>query len=193
MAKKLTYTNRKGTPYYFSEKSGKRGTQIVCAQKESAADLSKIPGTHEIVENPNGQVSCRKKLVSAILPEEISLAKEQCLKLVKKGIRVEVEIKKKTIIIHSADTSEINELAKMILQLSPGNTEIHEAIMENNLRFEPVLKLELFEKKGRTFSAYRMCWVGGDIDWMLLDDAPLPDLLKKYVPHIEQESFYELL
>ena len=192
MSKKMTHTNRKGTLYFFREVAGKRGTQIVCSQKETENDLPGLPDTHEVVESPNGQVSCRKKMMSAILPEEIALAKAQCPTLVKKGVRVAVEIKKKTIIIHSADTSRINELAAMVLRLCPGNREGNQAILENNLYFQPMLKLELFDKETRIFSVERMRWTG-EGGWMFFGQDTLPSLLKKLVPHLEQESFYELV
>ena len=119
MKKKLKYTNRKGNVYFFREVAGKCGTRIVCSTKETENDLSAIPDTHEIVESPNGQVSCRKKMVSEILSDEIALAKELCATRVKKGVRVEVEIKKKSIVIHSADMTDINEFAKLVSQLAP--------------------------------------------------------------------------
>ena len=74
--KKLTYTNRKGTLYYFREVTGKRGVRIVCSQKMSKDDLDAIPDTHEITETPNGQVSCRKKMKSDFLLTEVEIAKE---------------------------------------------------------------------------------------------------------------------
>lgn len=191
MSKRTTYTNRKGRIYFFRKVTGKRGERIVCSQKESADDLASIPDTHEVVESPNGQVSCRKKMVSEILSEEIALAKELCAKRVKKGVRVEVELKKKTIIIHSADTADLNEFAKFALRLAPGQDGI-QAIVENNIYFEPVLKLELSNKESRGFSISRMCWVG-KCDWLFLEEGRLAALLKTYVPHIEQESFYELV
>lgn len=192
MKKKLIYTNRKGTPYYFREVNGKRGVRIVCSQRQSEADLSAIPDTHEVVESPNAQVSCRKKMISSILPEEIALTKKICTERVKKGVRVKVEIKKKAIIIHSADTSDINELAKAIIGFCPSNSRDAQGILENNLRFEAVLKLELVNLETRTFAVYRMRWTG-TCNWLFLNESTLPKLLKKYVPHIELDSFYDLV
>ena len=190
MKKKLTYVNRKGTPYYFREKSGKRGLQIVCSQKESDADLTALPDTHEIVENPNGQVSCRKKIKHEITTDEMEYAASICPGMVDTRIRLFVEEKSKAIIIHSADTTAMNEIAKFALKFC-GNPAGIKAITEGNLRYEPVLKLELIDKKERLFAVYRMCWVG-DGDWLFLKDGGPPALLEEYVPHIGQESFYEL-
>jgi len=192
MKKKLTYTNRKGNAYFFREVTGKRGTRIACSQKESVNDLTELPETHEIAETPNGQVSCRKKLVSEIFPEELALARKICAKRVKKGVRVAVELKKKAIIIHSADSSGEKKLAEMMRQFNPVNLSHLDSFLEARLYFEAVLKLELTDKADRIFSIERMCWTGG-CDWLFLEEGSLPKLLKKYVPHIEQESFFELI
>ena len=75
--------------------------------------------------------------------------------------------------------------------ISKPNTKKFQEIVEETLRFEPALKLELSDKKTRTFSAYRMCW-SGECDWMFLDSGRLEKLVKALAPHIEQESFFEL-
>ena len=188
--KKLTYTNRKGTLYYFREVTGKRGVRIVCSQKMSKDDLDAIPDTHEIAETPNGQVSCRKKMKSDFLLTEVEIAKELAQKLAKKNARIIVEVKKKTILLHSASTDSIQEMIKYATSFGQ-NLRNTQAILEKQLYFEPVLKLELSDKKNRTFTASRMCWIGGENDWLFLEDGALIALLKKYVPHIEQESFFE--
>ena len=190
MSKKLTYMNRKETEYYFREVTGKRGSQIVCSQKESKDDLSAIPDTHEIAELPNGQVSCRKKLKFDLFLTEIEMAKDLCQKLAKKNARIIVEVKKKTLIIHSASTDSIAEMINLATSFGQ-NPRNAQAVLEKNLYFEPMLKLELFNKKDRTFTASRMCWIGGENDWLFLEDGALLALLKKYIPHIEQESFFE--
>jgi hypothetical protein len=191
MSKKLTYTNRKGTLHYFREVTGKRGTQIVCSQKESAEDLSAIPQTHEIVESPNGQVFCCKKAKSDIAAEEMAYAKAVCPSMVASHIRIIVETKKKCLVIHSANTTDFSELAKFARSWYANPAGI-EAVTERHLQYEPVLKLELSDKETRTFAAFRMCWVG-EGGWMFLEERPLAPLLEKYVPHIGKESFYELL
>lgn len=189
MQKKLSYTNRKGQTYFFREVEGKRGKRIVCSTKETKDDLTEIPDTHEIVETPNGQVSCRRRMVSAISDEERTVAEERCPKLVRKGVQVMVEIKKNALILHSRESSGLDDLARIF----PGIQLAAFRALANSVPFEAVLKFELVDKQKRTFAAYRRCWVGGESDWLLLDKGTLLSLLKKYVRHVEQESFYELL
>ena len=190
MMKKLTYTNRKGTTYHFREVEGKRGKRIACSQSETEHSLAAIPDTHEIVESANGQVSCRKKMITALGEQEIQLAKMLCPKLTKKEVYVFVEIKKKAIILHSADAEGINEMAKLCIRLGndPRDAQL---IKERTLRYEATLKLELTNKESREFSIERKTW-SGTCGWMFINSGPLEKLLKKYVPHLEQESFFEL-
>ena len=78
-----TYTNRKGGQYYLRRVEGKRGVRYVCSQKETEDALDSVPEGFEVVENPNGQVVCRRKLQSLITDDEL----ERVEKLVKKYAR----------------------------------------------------------------------------------------------------------
>lgn len=187
MSKKLTYINRKGQTYFFRKVSGNRGTQIVCSQKATDDSLVAIPETHEVVELPNGQVSCRKKINYDLLSEEMALAKELCPTLVNSKVLTFVEVKKKALVIHSKETSKLDRIVERL----PARSEVDFATLADNIPFEPMMKLELYDKKLRTFIIYRMCFMG-ESEWMPLDDGPLETLLRDYIYHIGQESFYEL-
>jgi len=187
MKEKLSYINKKDQVYFFREVEGKRGKQIVCSRKESENDLSAIPETHEIVESPNGQVTCRKKEASLFLPEEIAFAQEYCRKQKDPLVELLAEFKKDAIIIHYKDLQRVQELAKLAIW------HLREADMRNlakRFNYDPVLKLELTSTDSRMFTLFRMCWKG-DAHWMYLESGALPKLLKKYAPHIGKESFFE--
>ncbi len=188
MSKNLTHTNSKGQVYFFREVTDKRGTQIICSQKESASDLAAIPQTHEIVESPNGQVSCRTKVQRELLPEEAALARNLVQELASRQRVLFTEVKKKALIIHFKETSRIDRIAKHL----PMHRGEDLAFLAANIPFQPMLKFELSDKESRTFAAFRMCWMG-EPEWMFLEEDSLIPLLEKYVPHIGKESFYELL
>ena len=59
--KKQMYINRLGQTCYFREKTGKRGTQIVCSQKPSKEDLEAM-GLTRITEVERSQ----QKIVSVV-------------------------------------------------------------------------------------------------------------------------------
>jgi hypothetical protein len=166
---------------------GKRGKQIVCSRKESENDLSSIPETHEIVESPNGQVTCRKKEDSVFLLEEIAFVQDFCQKQKDPLVELLAEFKKDAIIIHYKDISRVQELGQFLrCRLS----EIDLRELSKSFNYEAVLKLELTNAESRLFTCFRMCWLG-EADWMYLGSGPLPKLLKKYAPHIGKESFFE--
>jgi hypothetical protein len=189
MGNTFSYTNRKGKTYFFREVEGKRGKRIACSTKESESDLSAIPDTHEIVERPNGQVSCRVKMASDLSEEEIALARELCPKLVRKGVETVVEVRKKELLIHSREFSELEGFVRNFSGIRHGAFDALAA----RVPFQAVLKFELVDRKNRTFAAHRRCWMGGPSDWLFLGKGTLSAMLKKYVVHIEQESFYNLL
>ena len=187
MKNKLSYVNKKDQVYFFREVEGKRGKQIVCSRKASENDLSAIPETHEIVESPNGQVTCRKREDSPFSPDEISVVQEYCLKQKNPLVELLAEFKKDAIIIHYKDLQRVQELAKLaIWHLS--EADMHH--LAKRFNYDPVLKLELTGKDSSDFTIFQMCW-RGDAHWMYLESGPLPKLLKKYAPHIGKESFFE--
>ena len=188
MSKKLTYTNQKGDLFYFREVSGKRGVRIVCSQKGSADDLSAIPETHEIAENPNGQVSCRKKRKSNITQDEVEYAESILPSMMEPNIHLFVEKKKNALIVYMKDVSRTKKLAGCL----PGNARQNLMLMANQLTFEPVLKFELIDKDSRRFAGFRMCYIGSGEEWMFLKEGRVCDLVEDLGPHIGQESFYEL-
>ena len=60
-----------------------------------------------------------------------------------------------------------------------------------------VMRFTLVDEKDRTFRVQRWCF-RGSIDqwidlWMSGSEGKLSDLVKKFCPHIGQESFYELM
>lgn len=188
--KKYSYENRKGEVYYFRAVEGKRGVRIVASMKETADDLAALPDGYEAAEKASGQVTCRKKLVSLITPEEFALVETLTNRLKPERARVFCELKKKSVEVHSAEYSAVAAFALGIG--GPATVSKHADVIEQRLRFEPALKFELLDADRRVFQVSRMTWRRG-CGWMALDMGPLGELVKRYAPHLEQESFFELM
>jgi hypothetical protein len=148
--------------------------------------LEVLPDGFELVETPNGQVSCRKILVSLILPEEFELAQKTAVKLATPAL-IKCEKKGNEILIYSAANPDISELDFLTCVPKAKMMEIFSKMIQ----YQAVLKFELIEAANREFAAYRMTW-GGDCDWMFLGIGKLKAMLNKYAQHIEKDSFYEL-
>lgn len=184
-----TYTNRKGKTYYIRRVEGKRGVRFVCSQKKTDDVLDAIPEGFEMVENPNGQVSCRRKQKSLITDDELKRVEKLVAKLCK-GKDVKVERKKKEVILHEVPDGGGPDLAE--LGFLPGAAAKLQEFMHANRQYEPVLKFTLDDAKSRTFRVERMTWTAGE-GWMYLASGDLESLVREYAPHIGEESFFELL
>jgi hypothetical protein len=50
----------------------------------------------------------------------------------------------------------------------------------------------LEDEQRRTFTAQRYCFIGSIDDWIDIGHGPLRKLVKRYVKHLGQESYFEL-
>jgi hypothetical protein len=69
-------------------------------------------------------------------------------------------------------------------------------IYDRHATYIPIFRFILVDQDQRLFTAERFCFKGGVDDWMpLLSGGPdlLQTLAKRYVKHLGEESFYELL
>lgn len=205
--KVFSYTNRKGDVYYFRKTdTGRGGKQIVASQKCSADALTTIPRGMEIAETPNGKVSCRKKQKNNILSAEIRTVKAWIPRL-KKQAFVEIEIKPNAIVVYSAPIphlpfGEFGVFTDIIISKLPKDkrktiqkeweTRQH-AELAKVIHYEPAVKFELHDQESRTFALYRMCHLDARPDWMFLSMSELKELAANIMPHLEQESFFELM
>ena len=190
----LEYENRLGKVYRFRAKKTKLGkVTYVASTKPSPDDIEKVPAGYEIYENAEGQVFCRKKLVSNILPAEV-----ECLKTWKRKLegehqaRVFIDVKEDEVVVHSCEPPEVagSRFSSLFgLPMMPmGSNRLNERLVH----YQGNLKFVLDDPESREYSVYRMCYHGAG-EWMYLDSGALEDLAKKTMPHLELESFYELM
>ncbi len=203
----FSYTNRKGDVYYFQKAdTGRGGEQIVASKKCPADALTAIPRGMEIAETPNGKVSCRKKQKNNILSIEIRTLKAWIPRLAKQAF-VEIEIKPDAIVVHSAPIphlpfGEFGIFTDIIISKLPKDKRKNiqkewearqRAALAKVIHYEPAVKFELHDPKSRTFALYRMCHLDASPDWMFLSMGELQELAANIMPHLEQESFFDLM
>lgn len=190
----LEYENRLGKVYHFRAKKTKLGkVTYVASTKSSPDDIERIPSGYEIYENADGQVFCRKKLVSNILPSEVACLKAWRRKLEdKRQARVFIDVKENEVTVHSCQHPEVAEARLGSLfgfpMMRMGNGRASELFVH----YQSNLKFVLDDPESRAYSVYRMCY-RGEGGWMYLDSGTLDVLAKKTMPHLELESFYELM
>ena len=103
-----------------------------------------------------------------------------------------IDVKKNAIIIYTPD-QDVDLLADT-LDFLPGmkSTRV-KAVMETALSYSPMLQFVLTDKKQRLFEAWRYSFLGSIDDWITISNSDeLPKLVKTYVKHLGEESFYEL-
>jgi len=61
-----------------------------------------------------------------------------------------------------------------------------------SVQYAPMLQFILDDEKRRTFTAQRYCFRGSVDDWIDIGYGPLTTLVKQYVKHLGQESYFEL-
>jgi hypothetical protein len=192
----VKYENRRGQTYYLHQGETKTGkAKYYLSMKRAGQLVDAMPAGYEIYENPNAQVFLRKVQPKLITAEELATVE----KGIKKYSHIKdylIEIKKKAIIIHEAD-QKIEELADGLrglidLRGSPW-PELREKF-KFLISYSPTLQFVLTNAEHRRFVAQRYCYRGSIDDWIFIGtENSLAMLVQKYVKHLGQESYYDLM
>jgi hypothetical protein len=188
----VTHTNRKGKTYYLHQGTTKTGKpKYFFALRDEGDLVATIPPGYEIYENPNGQVFLRRIRPQLITDEEVAI--------VEAGMRQHchledyiVDVKKDTILIYTPD-QDVDLLAETF-EIFPGvQVERAKAALQRVLSYSPMLQFVLVDKEKRLFETRRYCFLGSIDDWISISRAePLSELVKTYVQHLGEDSYYDL-
>jgi len=189
----ITHTNTKGKTYYLHQGTTKTGKPQYYFSMESEGHLAEsIPVGFEIYENPNAQVFLRR------IPPKLITDEER--RVVEEGMRTyadvkdyKIDVKGKAIVIYTAD-QDIGTLAELFKDLSPtpsANRQLM-SLLRKEIQYSPMLQFLLEDEKRRLFTAQRYCFRGSVDDWIDIGYGPLTTLVKQYVKHLGQESYFEL-
>ncbi len=189
----VTHTNRKGDTYYLHVGRTRTGKPRYTFSKKAEGNLvSEIPDGYEIYENPHAQVFLRKRQRSRIRDEEVaacrdglarwcSLPSHACI----------VERRKDSIEVFTLDG---NMTAVAALLGRVGRKERPEDVARRYGTYRPMMRFVLVDESARAFVAERRCFLGSGEDWLFIGGLDTLDaLLEAFVPHLGQDSFYELL
>ncbi|MCP4422113.1 MAG: hypothetical protein GY805_36335 [Chloroflexi bacterium] len=188
----VTHINRKGKIYYLHRGITKTGKPKYFFALRNKGELVKaIPPGYEIYENPNAQVFLRRKRIPIITDEEIAIVEEG----MRQYCRVKdfiIDVKKNSIVIFTPDQNA--DFLADSLSFLPGtrNAKI-QAIWQTALSYSPMLQFVLMDKAKREFEVRRYCFLGSIDDWIGIGKVRvLPELVKTYVQHLGEESYFEL-
>ena len=190
----ITYTNAKGQTYFLHQgrtKTGKPTYYFALKREGPLADS--IPDGYEMYENPHAQVFLRRIPPQLITDEERQIVADG----MRKYGSVEayrIDVKGKAIVIYLADQGEA-DLARIFqgYPYSPAEKERIMKVLRQQLHYSPMLQFILADEKPRRFWPQRYCFRGSIDDWIGIG---LPDTLsnvvKMYVKHLGNESYFEL-
>jgi hypothetical protein len=191
----ITYVNRKQSTYYLHEGKTKTGKPKYFFSMKAEGTLAEtIPKGYQIYENPNGQVFLRKIQPQLITDEELAVV-QVGMEAFAKVQRFLIDVKKDAISIFTPD-QDIARLAAIVTSASStlgrGN-QAAEQILERSLNYSSDLRFVLVDQEKRLFQTERYCYLGSIDDWMEIGPTDtLQKLVKAYVKHLDQESFFEL-
>jgi hypothetical protein len=189
----IEHVNRKGKIYYLHQGKTKTGKpKYFFSLKSEGTPVNRMPEGYEIYENPNAQVFLRKIPPQIVTPEEVDMV-QAGVKRYAKGEHCIVDVKGKYIVVYLCDQN-VGALMEITSMGLGGNTTKMQETLLRSVTYSPMMQFGLEDEKTREFGVERWCFRGSVDDWIKLDSGcGLKALVKKYVPHLGQESFYELI
>ncbi len=188
----VQYVNRKGQTYYLHQGTIKSGKlRYFFSMKGGGTLVDVIPGGFEIYENPNAQVFLRKVQPKIITDDEIAIV-EIGMKRFSQLQYYQIDVKKGVISVFVAN-QDVDRLSD-ILSFTPRARDASiQDLLPQLISYSPMLRFVLIDKEKRVFVAQRYCFLGSIDDWIGIGTPDtLQNLVKRYVKHLGQDSYYEL-
>ena len=191
----ITHVNRRGKTYYLH--IGKTKTEkdkYYFSLKSSGTLAESIPDGFEIYENPDAQVYFRKIQPQLITDIERAIV-DKGMRQYSKVKNYQIDIRKDTITIYTANqrSDGFSDALHSLLLATDRSEGFIDNLMEPYLNFRPMMRFILIDEGNREFVAERYCFRGSIDDWIEIDGPDsLEKLVKRFVKHLGQDSFYEL-
>lgn len=184
----VTQTNRKGQTYYLHAGTTRTGKPRYWFSTKAEGDLAgSFPEGYEVDEDPDAQVFLRKQKPQVVTPGEIAFVRDGLVRYAH-GQNCLIDLRDEHIVVYHAERVTID-----LEDFGFGSRELPARYRG----YMKVMRFSLVDEEARTFWAQRWCFRGAIDRWIDLgmsgSRGKLPDLAKKFCPHIGQDSFYELM
>ncbi len=188
----IQYVNRKGKTYYLHQGTTKKGNPKYYFSMKSEGNLvDEIPEGYEIYENPNAQVFLRRVRPKIITDEEVAIV-EEGMRQFSSVKYFQVDVKKNVIIIYTA-SQNVEGLTEVFGGFFAGASSKIKDALTQSITYSPMLQFELVDQEKRHFITQRYCFLGSIDDWIQIGGVDsLPNLVKQFVKHLGEDSYYEL-
>jgi hypothetical protein len=108
-------------------------------------------------------------------------------------LRASVSGRHPAIIVYTAD-QDVDTLADLFKDFRPdpkANPEFMRTL-RGVIQYSPMMQFILDDKEQRLFTAQRYCFMSSIDDWIDIDYGKLAKLVRTYVKHLGEESYFEL-
>ena len=184
----VTHVNRKRDTYYLHAGTTRTGKPRYWFSKSTEGELVEtIPEGYEVYENAEAQVFLRKIVPQLVTPAEVAVV-TQGLERYAPGQNCIVDVQREHIVVYHAErvSLDLERFGFGVRELPPSYRS-----------YMKVMRFTLVDEKDRTFRVQRWCFRGSIDDWIDLWESrsggKLSDLVKRFCPHIGQESLFELM
>lgn len=190
------HTNRRGDIYYIQAKERAGKTAYSATRKPTGAPVDRLPEGYEIYEKPeSAQVFVRKIKPTKISPAERKLV-ETALRTLAKLDHFILEVEADSLVIYLSDAQPDAALS-ILRSMAPMTADQAQSMRDftmSRATYVKMMRFMLADETARRFDAMRWCFLGSIDDWYFLEAGKsLDELVKKYVPHLGRESFFELM
>ena len=185
----IEYTNRKGQIFYLHQGITKTGKpKYFFSLRREGEAVEKIPVGFEIYENPDARVSLRRKQPKIISDDEVRMV-DQAMKRLCNLEYYQIDVKKDTITIYTGEENT-GPLEALFGPTAKGKLK---ELLNRYVPYTAVLRFVLRDKEKREFTVERYCFRGSIDDWIEIGEVgKLKELVREYVKHLGEETFYEL-
>ena len=191
----VTYTNRKGRTYFLCKGTTKTGkVRYYFARELKGEPVEKIPEGYKISESVNGIVSLVKDRPKLIRQDEIALIEEEIARH-PKGRNYKTHAKHDRIIIYEMSGPDAEGFAGILERsglLLPGMEERIQEHLEQSNQYAAIMQFILSDREQRAFRVQRWCYLGSIDDWIDIEYGPLDELVRKLIPRLGTEAFFDL-
>ncbi len=191
----VAYTNRKGRKYYLFRVETKKGKARYVFRRNLEGDgepVRTMPEGHEVVESVNGIVSLRKAVESPIHDEELA-AVRSVLDKHDHLTRYRVDDVKGDIVVFEPIGGVTPRPAETLQRLYPFSSIPNLEMLEQSVRYAPVLRFRLVDKKKRRFYTERMTYRGeGGMMPLMRGSGTIHEVANRFCPKLGRDSFFEL-
>jgi hypothetical protein len=193
----IEYTNRKGDIYYLHAGKTRTGRPKYYFSRDPDGDsVDSIPAGFEIYESPEaGLVYLRNLKPVAVAPFEREMVCDGVRRYAKlEHFLVDVQGNDLTVYLPAVadDLPSLLAEARGLFSVEKIRAETDRLMCRSP--YVKMMRFVLVDEDERMFRAERWCFRGAIDDWIRLDGpATLAKLVGKYVKHLGQKSFFDLV